>query len=81
MAQIWAMAAISARVGGHQSLHILALDLADRVPSEHLDRRDAELTPDEREADKIGAVALTLKANHYDPANGRLALAPGVGAG
>ena len=60
-----------------QSLHILALDLADRIARERLSRGYAELTPEERAAVK-GAVALTLKANHYDPANGRLALPPGA---
>ena len=60
-----------------QSLHILALDLADRIARERLSRGYAELTPEERAAVE-GAVALTLKANHYDPANGRLALPPGA---
>src|SRR5262249_53575848 len=50
-----------------QSLHILALDLADRIARERLSRGYTDLTPEERAAVE-GAVALDLKANRYDPA-------------
>jgi len=60
-----------------QSLHILALDLADRIAHERLGRGYADLTPDERAA-VDGAVALVLKANRYDPATGTLALPKGA---
>src|SRR5215472_11899808 len=60
-----------------QSLQILALDLADRIARERLGRGYAELKSDERAA-VDGAVALDLKANHYDPATGTLALPKGA---
>src|SRR5262252_5522778 len=60
-----------------QSLHILALDLADRIARERLSRGYADLPPEERAAVE-GAVALVLKANRYDPANGTLALPAGA---
>ena len=52
-----------------QSLHILALDLADRIARERLNRGYTNLTPEEKAAVE-GAVALVLKANRYDPASG-----------
>jgi nitric oxide reductase subunit B len=51
-----------------QSLHILALDLADRIARERLNRGYSNLTPEEKAAVE-GAVALVLKANRYDPAS------------
>src|SRR5499433_4038402 len=60
-----------------QSLHILALDLADRIARERLSRRYSALTPEEKSAVE-GAVALDLKANRYDPASGTLALLGGA---
>ena len=60
-----------------QSLHILALDLADRIARERLSRGYTDLTPEERAAVE-GAVALVLKANRYDPASGTLALPTGA---
>src|SRR5215467_4063379 len=60
-----------------QSLHILALDLADRIARERLSRRYSALTPEEKSAVE-GAVALDLKANRYDPASGTLALPEGA---
>jgi nitric oxide reductase subunit B len=60
-----------------QSLHILALDLADRIARERLSRGYAHLTPEETAA-VDGAVALDLKANRYDPASGTLALPAGA---
>jgi nitric oxide reductase subunit B len=60
-----------------QSLHILALDLADRIARERLSRGYPDLTPEERAAVE-GAVALVLKANRYDPASGTLALPMGA---
>jgi nitric oxide reductase subunit B len=60
-----------------QSLHLLALDLADRVAHERLSRGYTDLTPEERAAVE-GAVALVLKANRYDPASGTLALPKGA---
>jgi nitric oxide reductase subunit B len=60
-----------------QSLHILALDLADRIARERLSRGYTDLTPEERAAVE-GAVALVLKATHYDPASGTLALPAGA---
>jgi nitric oxide reductase subunit B len=60
-----------------QSLHIVALDLADRIARERLHRSYAELTSDEKAAVN-GAVALALKANHYDPASGTLILPAGA---
>jgi len=60
-----------------QSLHILALDLADRIARERLSRGYIDLTPEERAAVE-GTVALVLKANRYDPANGTLALPTGA---
>src|SRR5215471_106094 len=60
-----------------QSLHILALVLADRIARERLRRGYTGLTPEERAA--VGsAVALVLKANRYDPASGTLALPAGA---
>jgi nitric oxide reductase subunit B len=60
-----------------QTLHILALDLADRIARERLSRGYTDLTPEERSAVE-GAVALDLKANRYDPASGTLALPAGA---
>ena len=60
-----------------QSLHILALDLADRIARERLCRGYTDLTPDERAAVE-GAVALDLKTNRYDPPTGTLALPKGA---
>src|SRR5262245_26064400 len=60
-----------------QSLHILALDLADRIARERLSRGYTDLTPEERAAVE-GAVALDLKANRYDPATRTLALPKGA---
>src|SRR5215831_14905421 len=60
-----------------QSLHILALDLADRIARERLSRGYSALTPEERAAVE-GAVALVLKADHYDPASGTLTLPAGA---
>ena len=60
-----------------QSLHILALDLADRIARERLRRGYTDLTLEERAA-VDGAVALDLKANRYDPASGILALPAGA---
>jgi len=60
-----------------QSLHILALDLADRIAHERLSRGYPDLTPEEKAA-VDGAVALDLKANRYDTASGTLVLATGV---
>src|SRR5262249_8948329 len=60
-----------------QSLHILALDLADRIARERLRRGYTDLTLEEKAAID-GAVALDLKANRYDPAAGTLALPAGV---
>ena len=60
-----------------QSLHILALDLADRIARERLSRGYADLTPEEKAA-VDAAVALVLKANRYDPASGVLALPAGT---
>src|SRR6516225_2536303 len=48
-----------------QSLHILALDLADRIARTRLNRGYPDLTPEEKAA-VDGAVALDLKANRYD---------------
>src|SRR5499427_1842124 len=56
-----------------QSLHILALDVADRIARARLNRGYLGLTPEEKAA-VDGAVALDLKANRYDPASGTLAL-------
>ena len=60
-----------------QSLHILALDLADRIARERLSRGYTDLTPEEKAA-VDGAVALDLKANRYDPTSGTLALPAGA---
>src|SRR5215831_13236658 len=60
-----------------QSLHILALDLADRIARTRLNRGYPDLTPEEKAA-VDGAVALDLKANRYDPASGTLALPAGA---
>jgi nitric oxide reductase subunit B len=60
-----------------QSLHILALDLADRIARERLHRSYNDLTSDEKAAVN-GAVALVLKANHFDPASGTLTLPAGT---
>src|SRR5215469_14339587 len=60
-----------------QSLHILALDLADRIAHERLSRGYPDLKPEEKAAIE-GAVALDLKANRYDPASGTLALPAGA---
>src|SRR5215471_14907459 len=60
-----------------QSLHILALDLADRIARERLSRGYTNLTPEERAAVE-GAVALVLKTNRYDPSSGTLALPAGA---
>src|SRR5215471_8815096 len=60
-----------------QSLHILALDLADRIARERLRRGYTGLTPEEKAA-VGGAVTLVLKANRYDPASGTLALPAGA---
>jgi len=60
-----------------QSLHILALDLADRIARERLSRGNTDLTPEERAAVE-GAVALDLKADRYDPATRTLALPKGA---
>ena len=60
-----------------QSLHILALDLADRIAHERLRRGYTDLAPEEKAA-VDGAVALDLKANRYDPASGTLALPAGA---
>src|SRR5215469_12447038 len=60
-----------------QSLHILALDLADRIARERLRRGYTDLTLEEKAAID-GAVALDLKANRYDPAAGTLALPAGA---
>src|SRR5215470_1941531 len=49
-----------------QSLHILAVDLADRIARERLSRGYTDLTLEEKAAID-GAVALDLKANHYNP--------------
>src|SRR5215472_15425296 len=70
MAQFGAMAAISAPIFSAQSLHILALDLADRIAHERLSRGYPDLKPEEKAAIE-GAVALDLKANRYDPASAR----------
>src|SRR5215472_13309638 len=60
-----------------QSLHIQALDLADRIARERLSRGYTDLTSEEKAA-VDGAVALDLKANRYDPASGTLALPAGA---
>src|SRR5215469_12581842 len=60
-----------------QSLHILGLDLADRIARARLNRGYTELTPEEK-AGVDGAVALDLKANRYDPESGTLALPAGA---
>src|SRR3974377_49304 len=60
-----------------QSLHILALALADRIARERLSHGYADLTPEETAA-VDGAVALDLKADRYNPANGTLALPAGA---
>src|SRR5215469_7186348 len=60
-----------------QSLHILALDLADRIARARLSRGYPDLTAEEKAA-VDGAVALDLKANRFDPATGKLALPPGA---
>src|SRR5262244_2278188 len=60
-----------------QSLHILALELADRIARERLSSGYSALTTEERAAVE-GAVALDLKANRYDPASGTLALLGGA---
>src|SRR5262245_46069117 len=60
-----------------QSLHILALDLADRIARERLRRSYTDLSGEEKAA-VDGAVALNLKANRYDPASGTLALQAGA---
>src|SRR5262245_53404266 len=60
-----------------QSLHILALDIADRIARERLSRGYADLTREEKAA-VDGAVALDLKTNRYDPASGTLALPAGA---
>src|SRR5262249_13323597 len=60
-----------------QSLHILALDLADRIARARLNRGYPGLTPEEKAA-VDGAVALDLKANRYDPVSGTLALPAGA---
>lgn len=60
-----------------QSLHILALDLADRIAHERLSHGYNDLTSEEKAAVE-GAVALDLKANRYDPASGTLALLGGA---
>src|SRR5215475_9069007 len=60
-----------------QSLHILALDLADRIARERLRRGYTGLTLEEKAAID-GAVALDLKANRYDSASGTLALPAGA---
>jgi nitric oxide reductase subunit B len=60
-----------------QSLHILALDLADGIARARLRRGYTDLTLEEKAA-VYGAVALDLKANRYDPASGTLALPAGA---
>src|SRR5215470_4245496 len=60
-----------------QSLHILALDLADRIARARLNRGYPGLTPEEKSA-VDGAVALDLKANRYDPASRTLVLPAGA---
>src|SRR5215468_7729613 len=60
-----------------QSLHILALDLANRIARERLSRGYTDLTPEEKAA-VDGAVALELKANRYNPVSGTLALPAGA---
>ena len=60
-----------------QSLHLLALDLADRIARDRLRRGYTDLTLEEKAA-VDGAVALDLKANHYNPASGTLALPAGA---
>jgi len=60
-----------------QSLHILALDLANRIARERLSRGYTDLTPEEKAAID-GAVALELKANRYNPVSGTLALPAGA---
>src|SRR5215510_9537638 len=60
-----------------QSLHFLALDLADRIARKRLSRGYTDLTSEEKAA-VDGAVALDLKANRYDPASGTLALPAGA---
>jgi nitric oxide reductase subunit B len=60
-----------------QALHMLALDLADRIARERLSRGYADLTPEEKAAVE-GAVALVLKSNRYEPASGTLALPAGA---
>src|SRR5215831_11834432 len=49
-----------------QSLHILALDRADRIARERLSRGYTDLAVGEKAAID-GAVALDLKTNRYDP--------------
>src|SRR5215471_12310568 len=60
-----------------QSLHILALDLADRIARERLSRSYTDLTLEEKAA-VDGAVALDLKANHYNSVSGMLTLPTGA---
>src|SRR5262252_8386816 len=60
-----------------QSLHLLALDFADRIARERLSRSYTDLSGEEKAA-VDGAVALVLKADHYDPASGTLALPTGA---
>src|SRR5215472_9999194 len=60
-----------------QSLHILALDLANRIARKRLSRGYTDLAPEEKAAID-GAVALDLKANRFDPASGTLALPAGA---
>src|SRR6516164_1074338 len=60
-----------------QSLHIFAVDLAERIARERLSRGYADLTLEEKAA-VDGAVALDLKANRYDPPTRTLALPAGA---
>ena len=57
-----------------QYLHNWALDIADHTARDQFHRAYAELGPTERAA-VDGAVALTLKQNHYDSGSGKLTVA------
>src|SRR5262245_47098833 len=59
------------------TLHIMAVDLAERIARERLSRGYTDLTPEEKAA-VDGAVALDLKANRYNSASGTLALPAGA---
>src|SRR5215831_696978 len=56
-----------------QYLHNWALDLADQIARAQFNRDYGALAPEEKAA-VDGAVALSLKQNRYDPADGTLAL-------